>query len=138
MKTPHQYLILDPFAFITNPIRLFIESKILSIFSEGNSIIILLTPPENCSKDSLCIRVDMVPFCSSLLIRWKFFSMGFMPGLRRGLQKSLPQSHPKFYEPLQSFNLGHYPEGSVLSLHQHFAQIQKENLLVPYWQILGH
>ena len=87
MKAPHQYLILDPLAFITYPIRLSIESIILSIFSEGNSTIILLTLPENCSKDSLCIRLDMVSFFSSMLIRWKKFSMGLRSGLRGGIEK---------------------------------------------------
>ena len=87
MKTPHQYLILDPLAFITNPIRLSIGSLILSIFSEGKSIIILLTLPENCSKDSLYIRLDMMSFFSFMLNRWKKFLMGFRSGLRGRIAK---------------------------------------------------
>ena len=87
MKASHQYLILDPLAFITNPNRLSIESIILSIFSEGNFIIILLTLPENCSKDSLCIYLDIVSFFSSILIRWKKFSMEFRSGLRGAIAK---------------------------------------------------
>ena len=87
MKTSHQYLILDPLAFITSPNRLSIESITLSIFSEGNFIIILLTLPENCSKDSLCIYLDVVSFFSSILIRWKKFSMEFRSGLRGGIAK---------------------------------------------------
>ena len=87
MKATHQYLILDPLAFITNPIRLSIESIILSIFSEGKSINIILTLPENCLKDSLCIRLGMVSFFSSMLIRWKKFLMAFRSRLRGGIAK---------------------------------------------------
>ena len=87
MKASQQYLILDPLAFITNPNRLSIESIILSIFSEENFIIILLTLPENCSKDSLCICLGMVSFFSSILIRWKTFSMKFRSGLHGGIAK---------------------------------------------------
>ena len=39
MKTPNQYLILDPLVFSNNPIRLSIESIILPIFSEVNSTV---------------------------------------------------------------------------------------------------
>ena len=69
IKKPCQYLILDPLAFIANTVRLPRESIILSIFLEKNSIIILLTLPENCLKDSLCIRLDMVPVFSFTLIK---------------------------------------------------------------------
>ena len=133
MKTPHQYLILDPLAFITSTIRLSIESIILSIFSEGKSIIILLTLPENCSKDSLCIHLDMVPFFSFMLIRWKKFSMALGLGCVAGLQKSLPQSHPKLYKPLQGFDLGHHPEGSVLSLQSSCAILANFRPLIRLW-----
>ena len=84
MKTPHRYLILDALAFITSPIRLSVEPI---IFSEGNSIIMILTLAENCSKDSLCICLDMVSFSSSMLIRWKKFSMEFRSGLHGGIAK---------------------------------------------------
>ena len=84
MKTPHRYLILDALAFITSPIRLSVEPI---IFSEGNSIIMILTLAENCSKDSLCICLDMVSFSSSMLIRWKKFSMGFRSGLHGEIAK---------------------------------------------------
>ena len=69
IKEPCQYLILDPLAFIANAVHLPRESIILSIFLEKNSIIILLTLPENCLKDSLCIRLDMVPVFSFTLIK---------------------------------------------------------------------
>ena len=87
MKTPHRYLILDALAFITSPIRLSVEPIIFSIFSDGNSIIMILTLAENCSKDSLCICLDMVSFSSSMLIRWKKFSMGFRSGLHGEIAK---------------------------------------------------
>ena len=106
MRTPHQYLFLDPWAFITNPIRLSTVSLILSIFSEGNSIIILLNLPENCSKDSLCIRLDMVSFFSSMLIRWKKFSMGFRSGLRGKIAKIIAPISSKAVRATAEFWLG--------------------------------
>ena len=71
IKTTNQYLILDPSAFITNAIRLSIGSKLLPIFSERSSIFILLTIPENCSKDSICIHLNMVSFFSSMLTSYQ-------------------------------------------------------------------
>ena len=94
IKKLYQYLILDPLAFIANAVRLPRESIILSIFLEVNSIIILLTLPENCLKDSLCIGLDLVPVFSFTLIKWKKFLVrsGLCGGTAKIIATILPNA----------------------------------------------
>ena len=94
-KTPfsNQYFVLCPWHLRTLPIRLGIDSMVLSVTSVGKAKIVWIILFENYLKFSLARFLLTASSLSFLPIRWKTFSIELRSGERAGI---LNKRHPTF------------------------------------------